>query len=1053
MPFTFQILSACVEDKYPRGYHAEDRERLLEDNFMYTMDKVQVEKRIETGCVALLFGRSTEGKSVCVRVEGFRPKLFFLAREGDTVLTVREELEAEVKHKLAMKTLAVRHVHFCHLYKYEPDLSQPSGRKVHGYFEVAYPNLASWREAVRLRRGFEYDATRRKLAAVKEEAAALHRLLEATKSKFARDGRQADRVAHSILDAEHARLVDTVPQLESRVDFLRSGGNEEEEELPDSVPVCPRPAHEACVEPLTRFFHEHGIGPVQWVDVKVWRDADERISTCDEELVVVDPAWIQRNEDVDGDSEYKVMYYDIETKGLDPETTPCIQVSLVFAGPNGKLLSKHCVCVGSVTPTTQFQVVECTTEAQLLRHMRAILVKEDPDFLVAYNGVNFDNRFLAVRATRGHADERDDVVEFFHLSRLALRRCSLRELKLSSSGMGDNLLRYFDAPGRGTFDWFVKLKRDLTSEPSYSLGHFGVKFCGVPKDDVAHQDIAGLQDGSAADRFKLAKYCVKDSDLLRLLDSARTMTTEILQFSLIFGVIPEWVYFRGQQVRFIVQLLEEARRAEEVPLLLNTPPEGFHGGSKYEGATVNQPIRGFFKKPVFVLDWMSLYPSIMIDHNLDFSTYVTDPALFGTPGVVEHRISDTFVTHFVKPEVKRGILPLILIRLLEKRKQAKKKVKEHKELSKDASLSEQERKRHGELSNVWDGRQLALKVGCNSVYGACGASEEAGGKFPLQAISATTTFQGREAMVIKKKILPERFPGIEIIYGDTDSVMVTFDDVGTLEACLQRGEEAAEFVTNHFASMGLTRMILEFEKVYLPYLLENKKRYAGLKYEPDKGKMVEKGIDCKGIETERKDTMPFTQSAMNAVLDVLLYKADEVLAFDTFKEQMKILTDDKVPFSDYVMKKNLSSKVEGKTDTIAQARVNALRKERNPGSEAAVGTQVEFVFVNGHPKSKTTELAEDPAYVQEHGLKINRSWYFEHRVVDPLKKIFELFPQLPFDKEVARIKQELESQRLGVSSVLRSLVSSSKDDDEEWFPPPLPVSAKPPWAAKKRRTR
>ena len=59
-----------------------------------------------------------------------------------------------------------------------------------------------------------------------------------------------------------------------------------------------------------------------------------------------------------------------------------------------------------------------------------------------------------------------------------------------------------------------------------------------------------------------------------------------------------------------------------------------------------------------------------------------------------------------------------------------------------------------------------------------------------------------------------------VIYGDTDSVMVKFG-VKTLEEAMRLGQEAAEYVTSKF----IKPIKLEFEKVYFPYLLINKKRY------------------------------------------------------------------------------------------------------------------------------------------------------------------------------------------------------------------------------------
>ena len=102
----------------------------------------------------------------------------------------------------------------------------------------------------------------------------------------------------------------------------------------------------------------------------------------------------------------------------------------------------------------------------------------------------------------------------------------------------------------------------------------------------------------------------------------------------------------------------------------------------------------------------------------------------------------------------------------------------------------------------------------------------------------------------------------EVIYGDTDSVMIKFG-VKTIEDTMKLGKEAAEYVTSFFEDP----IKLEFEKIYCPYLLMNKKRYAGLLWTgPEK---YDK-IDAKGIETVRRDNCPLVKDVVNTVLKKIL---------------------------------------------------------------------------------------------------------------------------------------------------------------------------------------
>jgi DNA polymerase delta subunit 1 len=128
---------------------------------------------------------------------------------------------------------------------------------------------------------------------------------------------------------------------------------------------------------------------------------------------------------------------------------------------------------------------------------------------------------------------------------------------------------------------------------------------------------------------------------------------------------------------------------------------------------------------------------------------------------------------------------------------------------------------------VLDGRQLALKISANSVYGFTGATV---GKMPCLQISASTTAYGRSMIMNTRELVMKMYSkangyeaDCDVIYGDTDSVMVNFG-VDDVKRAMELGREAAAAVSKTFPPP----VKLEFEKVYFPYLLMNKKRYAGL---------------------------------------------------------------------------------------------------------------------------------------------------------------------------------------------------------------------------------
>jgi DNA polymerase delta subunit 1 len=204
---------------------------------------------------------------------------------------------------------------------------------------------------------------------------------------------------------------------------------------------------------------------------------------------------------------------------------------------------------------------------------------------------------------------------------------------------------------------------------------------------------------------------------------------------------------------------------------------------------------------------------------------------------------------------RKGLLSQILEELLGARKRAKKELAIETDPFKKAVLN---------------GRQLALKVSANSVYGITGATV---GKLPCLAIASSTTSYGRQMIEKTKSEVEARFNiangyshDAQVIYGDTDSVMVKFGPKDLAEA-MKLGEEAAEYVSSKF----IKPIKLEFEKVYFPYLLINKKRYAGLYWtNPDKYDKM----DSKGIETVRRDNCRLVQTVIETVLRKILIDQD-----------------------------------------------------------------------------------------------------------------------------------------------------------------------------------
>lgn len=251
-----------------------------------------------------------------------------------------------------------------------------------------------------------------------------------------------------------------------------------------------------------------------------------------------------------------------------------------------------------------------------------------------------------------------------------------------------------------------------------------------------------------------------------------------------------------------------------------------------------------------------------------------------------------------------------------------------------------------------------------------------------------------------------------LIVHNTDSVMVAFN-VGDLKGdeaikkSFELGEEAADKISATFKAP----IELEFEKVYNPYLLFSKKRYAGLMYtKPEKPDY----IDAKGIQLVRRDNCPFVKEVSKNALNTIMYERDIEKAFQIAKDAAVKLLNYEVKIPQLVVSKSLKRinynyKSKDKTPgypflmTSAYANENqphltvAMKQEtREKGYGPKSGDRVPYIFLEtGNRKHLQFEKAEDPEYAMENNLKIDAEYYLEHGLRSPLESLFEVFMDNP----------------------------------------------------------
>eukprot|EP00486_Rosalina_sp_Unknown_P012192 CAMPEP_0201594458 /NCGR_PEP_ID=MMETSP0190_2-20130828/191769_1 /ASSEMBLY_ACC=CAM_ASM_000263 /TAXON_ID=37353 /ORGANISM="Rosalina sp." /LENGTH=750 /DNA_ID=CAMNT_0048054083 /DNA_START=795 /DNA_END=3044 /DNA_ORIENTATION=- len=534
----------------------------------------------------------------------------------------------------------------------------------------------------------------------------------------------------------------------------------------------------------------------------------EATRRSDQVIQISNVCYIQGSEDKkkkDGED-------DVEMK--DDNSDPSISMS---PDPDADLyFHKSVFTLNTCSPIAGCNVYSYDTEKELLDEWAKFIRKLDPDILTGYNIVNFDIPYLINRANYLN------VSNFVYLGRQRNTKSVIKESSFSSRAYGSSKSKDINISGRVQMDLLPVIRRDHKLR-SYSLNAVSYHFLKSQKEDVHYSIIGDLQNGDSETRRRLAVYCLKDSILpLKLIQKLQT-TINLIEMARVTGVPINFLITRGQQIKVLSQLYRTCRPKQ---IIIPYRPydreqNAANAAVGYEGATVIEPKRGYYTEPITTLDFASLYPSIMIAHNLCYTTMIESQTDIQRLQSAQYTVAPN-KGHFVKSSVQKGILPEILENLLSERKKVKKMMKE---LAKSG-------KKDTALYAIYNGRQLALKISANSVYGFTGATV---GALPCLGISAAVTGFGRDMIHDTKEHIESHYSisngfccNAQVVYGDTDSVMIKFGEKSdniSIEQAMKFGQEAAVAVTE---KLFIKPIMLEFEKVYQPYLLMNKKRYAGM---------------------------------------------------------------------------------------------------------------------------------------------------------------------------------------------------------------------------------
>lgn len=642
--------------------------------------------------------------------------------------------------------------------------------------------------------------------------------------------------------------------------------------------------YETNIDPLFRFFHERNIQPTGWIEcASATKSTNWTVSRCDLEFKCANYKSINVK-NCNFIAPFRIASFDIECTSEDGsfpqayrENDKIIQIGITTHLQGDKIPYEYCMItlgpcadLDERTNVDNKLLIICENEKELLLKFTEYFNNLDPDIITGYNIWGFDWKYMYDRAVLFKIQDK-----FLKMSRITYETNRYVEKSLSSSALGDNLLKYIEITGVVQIDMFKLIQKDYNLS-SYKLNsvssHFlqgkaeinfenntvltnsvdgifvdnqisfidqyenyvkeGFKFTitditdniitlkedlkpyfklhnediieeftaqnhdfkkypivlkynwcenkiDLPPDDIFNN----FKKGTAESIREIGVYCIKDCILCNSLIVKLEVITKNMGMSNVCTVPLSYLFLRGQSVKIFSVVAKECQTdGFIIPVITK---DSIENDTSYEGAIVLPPKIGIYFEPVAVMDYSSLYPSSMISDNIshdtlvkvqlidinrklikEYGTGVDNPELLNLTDKYWYKqieynnydgdknIIGYTICSYVQPKSNnhndKGVLPRVLKKLLQARKDTRKEQKGYK----------YDDFRWG----ILEGLQLAYKVTCNSLYGWVGASTSQGCK---KELAASTTAVGRELLEMARDMTISHYKGSECVYGDS----------------------------------------------------------------------------------------------------------------------------------------------------------------------------------------------------------------------------------------------------------------------------------------------
>eukprot|EP00933_Yihiella_yeosuensis_P044542 TRINITY_DN39787_c0_g1_i1.p1 TRINITY_DN39787_c0_g1~~TRINITY_DN39787_c0_g1_i1.p1 ORF type:complete len:1468 (-),score=429.23 TRINITY_DN39787_c0_g1_i1:137-4402(-) len=385
------------------------------------------------------------------------------------------------------------------------------------------------------------------------------------------------------------------------------------------------------------------------------------------------------------------------------------------------------------------------------------------------------------------------------------------------------------------------------------------------------------------------------------------------------------------------------------------------GKAAYSGGLVLEPKAGLYDDFVMMLDFNSLYPSIIQEHNVCFTTVERlDEIEVSKLSTEAELLASTKLPDGTQES--EGILPQVLRRLVESRRTVKSAIKSERDPKKLQML---------------DIRQKAIKLTANSMYGCLGFQNS---RFYAKPLAAMITAKGREALQTTITVVQQELQ-LDVVYGDTDSVFVN-TRTSDYDQAMQAAEQIKRSVNKRYK-----RLEIEIDAVFVRILLLKKKKYAALKVVDWKTKKYEE--EFKGLDIVRRDWCHIAKEMGEVILKNLLgssNKEESVHWIHQFLADKSAEIDaNKVPVEKFIVTKALTKHPKDYPDAKNQPHVQVALRLMERGKAVRPGQEIEYVVCEPTgPEGGKSLLADRARHPHEltldKTLKLDLAWYKKQQI-------------------------------------------------------------------------